>query len=201
MECKICGSHNVEVVYNGKIRDGKVGQFTKQNVPVYKCQDCDVMWHDNVISDLGDFYESAEYRNAVDDGSEEKHFYELHDGVAFDTFKYTGTKIFRNKIVADIGCAAGAFLDFVKGSAKKVIGIEPSEIFRNAMQKKGFDVFPYAKDAKSVYGGKVDIVTSFDVIEHVEDPESFLKDAYDLLTAGGVQQSSVRQQQLLSQAA
>ena len=197
MKCKICGSANVDIVYNGEIRDGKVGNFTKQAVPIYKCKDCDVTWHDNILKDIDSFYESAEYRNAVDDGSEAAHFYELHDGGVYDTLRYTGTKIFRDKVVADIGCAAGAFLDFVKGSAKTVIGIEPSAIFRKSMQEKGFVTFPYAKDAKKVYADKVNVVTSFDVIEHVEEPEEFLRDAYDLL-GEGVWQSSVRRQTHLS---
>lgn len=190
MECKICNSHDVDVIYNGKIRDGAVDNFTKENVPIYRCQNCGVIWHDNVLSDIDNFYESEEYRDNVDGGSEASRFYELHDVVIGDNFRYTGTKMFRDKVVADIGCAAGAWLDFLKGVAKEVVGIEPSKTFRNIMESKrgggGITTFPYADRAKTVYHDRVDVVTSFDVIEHVESPEKFLKDAYDLLVSGGI---------------
>lgn len=53
------------------------------------------------------------------------------------------------------------------------------------MIKKGFNAYAYAEEAKKNYKDKIDVITSFDVIEHVQSPESFIKDVYDLLTAGG----------------
>lgn len=98
---------------------------------------------------------------------------------------YTGTTIFRNKVVADIGCGCGAFLDYVSGVAREVVAVEPSLKYRNIMSRKGFSTYSYADEAKKLYANKIDVITSFDVIEHVQSPESFIKDVYDLLTAGG----------------
>ena len=186
MKCKICGGKNIKIIYNGPIRDGGLGKYTKEPVKMYQCDDCNVIWHDKVLN-IKDFYESQEYRKSLEGSSEEKDFYRLHDKETLDKFQYTGTTIFRNKIVADIGCGCGAFLDYLKGVATEIIAIEPSETYRTIMEKKGFHTYPYAQDIKAEkkYWEKIDVATSFDVIEHVEFPFDFLKDIYGMLKNGG----------------
>ena len=75
-------------------------------------------------------------------------------------------------------------IDFIRGSAKEVVGIEPSAIYQKGFRTKGIPVYSYANEAQA-YQGKADIVVSWDVIEHVEDPLSFLKDISLLLKPGG----------------
>lgn len=185
MKCKICSSENTKIIYNGKIRNGGLGKYTEEDVPIYQCEDCDVIWHENVLSDTKDYYETTEYRNSLEGGSEEEEFYKLHDKETFQKFQYTGTTIFRNKKVADIGCGCGAFLDYIKGVADDVIAIEPSRKYREIMDGKQFHTYPYAEAANAEWKGQVDVVTSFDVIEHVESPKKFLEDIYELLKEGG----------------
>ena len=185
MKCKLCQSTQIKIIYNDKIRNGGLGQYTTEDVPVYQCQNCNVIWHDNVLSDTKEYYESTEYRKSLEGSSEEERFYALHDRESFEKFRYTGTDIFRNKTVADVGCGCGAFLDFLKGVVKTIIAIEPSETYRGIMDRKDFHTYPYAEAALSDYKGKIDVITSFDVIEHVEDPESFLRNIYELLSNEG----------------
>lgn len=185
MKCKLCSSENTKIIYNGKIRDGGLGKYTQEDVPVYRCEDCGAIWHENVLCDTKDYYESAEYRNSLEGGSEEAEFYKLHDKETFQKFQYTGTTIFRNKKVADIGCGCGAFLDYIKGVAETIIAVEPSSKYREIMDRKQFHTYPYAEAAAADWKDQVDVVTSFDVIEHVENPEKFLRDIYQLLKEGG----------------
>lgn len=185
MKCKICGGNNIKSIYNGVIRDGGLGKYTKDCVEILQCSDCDVIWHKNKIDDVEEYYETEEYRRDLEGSSEEEKFYELHDKETLDKLNYTGTTIFRNKIVADVGCGCGAFLDYISGVAKEIVAIEPSQKYRDIMNKKGFSTFAYSKNAKTVYKNKIDVLTSFDVIEHVESPEEFIQDIYGLLKKGG----------------
>lgn len=185
MECKLCGQRNVEVTYEGYIRDGKVGNYTKESVRIYKCHNCGTIWHD-CQKELNEFYESVEYRKSLEGTSDIEDFYTMHDAESMDKFIYTGTEIFRGKIVADIGCGGGAFLDYIFSVGKEVIAIEPSRVYQEEMNKKGFEVFPYAEDALEEYKNRVDIIVSFDCIEHVESPEKFVKEAYELLAPNGM---------------
>lgn len=185
IKCKICGSENVEVIYNDLIRDGGLKKYTKNPVKMFQCKDCDIIWHENEIADVNVYYETEEYRNELEGSSDEKIFYELHDKETLDKLNYTGTTVFRDKIVADIGCGCGAFLDYVSGVAREVVAVEPSLKYRKIMTRKGFSTYAYAEEAKMTYANKIDVITSFDVIEHVKSPEDFIRDIYDLLTDGG----------------
>lgn len=186
MECKLCGSKNIKIIYHGIIRNGGLGKYTEKEIPVYQCTACNVIWHDNQFQDSQTYYESAEYRNSLEGSTEEKQFYLLHDKETLDKLLYTGTDIFRDRVVADIGCGCGAFLDFLKGVAGKIIAVEPSKIYRDIMQRKGYIVYPYTQNALVDYANQVEVVTSFDVIEHVDDPKEFIQYVYELLRPEGV---------------
>ena len=184
MLCKLCGKENVVITYEGPIRDGRVGNCTKENVKVFSCRSCGTIWHESGKK-RADFYQSVEYRELIEGTSDIHNFYRMHDSESLDKFRYTGTEIFRGKIVADIGCGGGAFLDYLYSVAKKVIAIEPSQVYQNEIKQKGFTVFTYAKDALENYKGCVDVVVSFDCMEHVESPETFIREAYELLSPDG----------------
>lgn len=185
MKCKICSQDNAIIAYQGPIRDGALGKYTKKPVIMWQCKDCGVIWHEKVVDDLREYYESEEYRISLEGSSEEENFYALHDKETLDKFNYTGTNIFREKSIADIGCGCGAFLDFLKGVAKDIIAIEPSESYRIIMKGKKFHTYMYAKDAKKDWKNQIDVITSFDVIEHVDDPKKFMLDIFELLKEGG----------------
>ncbi len=185
MRCNLCNSEKTKIIYDGKIRNGGLGQYTVQNIKMYQCLECGTIWHQNTVEKLNEYYESSAYRQSLEGTSEEENFYILHDGETLDKFIYTGTTIFRKKAVADIGCGCGAFLDFLKGVASSVVAVEPSEAYRKIMDEKGFVTYPYTEDALSDWSDKLDVVVSFDVIEHVSDPIEFMTNIYKLLTPGG----------------
>lgn len=74
---------------------------------------------------------------------------------------------------------------FCEGGAKIIIAIEPSKHYRRAMGTKGFRTYAYTEDALKEWENKIDVITSFDVIEHVENPIQFMSDIYSLLSKDG----------------
>ena len=184
IKCKLCGSKQVNITYQGIIRDGGLGKYTNNSITMYQCNDCNVIWHDEIL-DIQKYYETSQYRLTLEGTSDEEDFYRMHDKESFEKFRYTGTDIYRHKIVADIGCGCGAFLDLLKGVVHQVIAIEPSDIYRDIMAKKEFNTYAYTRDALVDYQNQVDVVVSFDVIEHVVNPEIFLSEIYALLSHNG----------------
>src|SRR5574341_948256 len=185
MNCKICSSSDLTIAYDGSIRIGKFGHLSNMNVQIVQCSACGSQALPSLSDDKSQFYESDAYRKEVDGNSDVQDYFRLHDEEQIKHFNIAGTAIFRNKILADIGCGAGSFLDYVKNVCIKTIAIEPSSLFRESLEKRGYTVYPYAIEAVSDYKEKVDIAVSFSVLEHVEDPLRFLREIHSLISADG----------------
>ncbi len=181
--CKICDGDDLSVEYEGIIRDGGLGKYTQKPVKMYRCNKCKVIWHEPMVN-LDEYYTSEEYRMSLEGTVNETDFYNLHDKESIDKLLYTGM-VYRDKVVADIGCGCGAFMDLVSGISRDVIAIEPTQAYRDILLRKGYKTYCYAKDALGEYKESVDVVVSFDVIEHVESPLVFMKEVYNLLRVGG----------------
>ena len=185
MNCMICGNNTVRVIYNDYIRDGEPNTLTSRRYEIYQCEKCNTIWHEINKEENAMYYQSRIYRERLEKSASLESYQKLHDKEVLEKLEYTGTDIYRNAISADIGCGGGSFLDFISGVASKIIAIEPSEEYRSNLKEKNYNVFAYAKNAIPIFGEKVDVVTSFDVIEHVENPINFMQDVYDLLHVGG----------------
>lgn len=173
------------MAYEGPIRIGKFGHLSGKHVQVVQCRGCGSQSLLSLIEDQAKFYESEAYRKEVDGDCDTQDYYRLHDGEQVKHFNVAGTALFRNKIVADIGCGAGSFLDYIKNVSNQAIAIEPSSVFRKSLVERGFVVYPYAADAVGDYHEKIDIAVSYSVLEHIEDPLAFLKDIRRLLNKDG----------------
>jgi 2-polyprenyl-3-methyl-5-hydroxy-6-metoxy-1,4-benzoquinol methylase len=130
-------------------------------------------------------YESAEYRTLVDGDSSVAAFRELHDGEQVARLKLLDMAALRGAIVADIGCGAGALLDLAHGVASRTIAIEPAQHYHDALRAAGHEVFRYCNEVSDELRGHVDIASCYSVIEHVEHPVAFLREARSMLKPGG----------------
>ena len=185
MRCCVCNSENIEIIYDDYIRNGAVGNLTDKKYKMFHCKKCGMIWHENAAEEKKNYYETEQYRMNLEHTTDISDFYKIHDVDNLEKFEYTGTDIFRGKVVADIGCGGGSFLDFISGVASEIIAIEPSLVYRSELIKKGYRVYPYVSDAIKD-GIQAEVITSFDVIEHVNSPYNFITDAYSLLDDGGL---------------
>lgn len=185
LKCEICESDNITVIYDDYIRDGAPGILTNKKYKMYQCCSCNTIWHASNSEENEEYYIGTKYRDKLEGTVEIEDYYKLHDFEVLDKLNYCGTTIFRNSSIADIGCGGGSFLDFVSGVADNVIAIEPSAEYRKSLAERGYHTYAYAKESKKDWADKLNVVTSFDVIEHVDNPIEFMKDVYDILAVGG----------------
>ena len=87
----------------------------------------------------------------------------------------------RDKVLVDVGCAAGSFLDHVSGLAKETIAIEPCTAYHDSLLAHGHIVFPSCEVAIEQKINNVDFVFSFSVIEHVSNPREFLQNIASMM--------------------
>jgi 2-polyprenyl-3-methyl-5-hydroxy-6-metoxy-1,4-benzoquinol methylase len=182
--CDLCNAQDYEVVYDGVIRDGVVGIKTTIKHKVVRCYGCGlVRLLDNPLT--MEYYQSDEYRNAYNETSNPSDYIEMHDNEQPPRLNKIGADFFRDKTVLDYGCGGGAFLDLVSGLSEQTLGIEPYSGYHESLMERGHEIFSDIEVAQSKYKGQVDSIVSFGVLEHVENPQQYLKDAYTLLKKGG----------------
>jgi SAM-dependent methyltransferase len=165
---------------------GKFGGQLIEIVELCQCDQCKTVALPESLVLPADFYEGETYRLSLGEGADIENFWRLHDPEQSERLAFTGTGIFRNKIVCDVGCGGGSFLNLVQGLARSIIATEPCRVFHRALEQNGFQVYPYVRDAVENHRGTVDVAVSFATLEHVNDPLAFLQDIRALLRPGGV---------------
>lgn len=182
--CEICGFNKMEIAYQGKIRDGSFGSFLESSV-VKKCFNCGVERLDEKSCRSEDIYKSEEYRTILNQRADSEGYFAEHDKLQIRNLNALWPYSLRGKIIADIGCAAGSFLDHVRGLAERSIAIEPCQEYHDSLAKRGYEVYPYVGDALAKRDRSVDVAFCFSVIEHVANPRVFLEEIAQLLKHNG----------------
>jgi SAM-dependent methyltransferase len=88
----------------------------------------------------------------------------------------------------DVGCAAGFCMRALRELGFEAYGVEVSEtIARHAIERLGFDTVHIGTLVDAPFEDHMfDLVTMWDVIEHVADPLALLRRAQELLAPGGL---------------
>jgi SAM-dependent methyltransferase len=90
------------------------------------------------------------------------------------------------KLLFDLGCGDGSYLESVKDRYREVAGFEPVESHAKAVRDRlGCSVYAYSERALEKFAGRVDVVTAHFVLEHVSDPHLSFDFAANLLKPGG----------------
>ena len=89
--------------------------------------------------------------------------------------------------VLDVGCAGGAFPKAVSDSGYSVVGVEPSKwLAEHGRNQYGLDIRQGILSDQDFGDQTFDLVTLWDVIEHLTDPDQVIGDIRDLLNPGGL---------------
>ena len=87
--------------------------------------------------------------------------------------------------VLDVGCGAGDFMGVAKQFGYAVEGIDISEASAEICRSRGHDARS-GNFLTEEFSGAFDLITMWDVVEHLRDPASFLERARSLLSKRGV---------------
>ncbi len=87
----------------------------------------------------------------------------------------------------DVGCATGVFLDEMRQHGRwQVQGVEPvATAAEYARQRFGLHIFQGTLLEAGFPDGSFDVVTMWDVLEHVDDPAAHLREIWRILRPGG----------------
>ena len=183
--CRLCRHSSHTILYEGPIRSGGVGSGFVEGYKILTCDNCGFVQLSPVPDNLDEFYETDEYRSQFDYQFDPSSIHRKYDHEQNERIARIGIQNIRGKDVLDLGSSAGVFLDAIHSLAERTIAIEPAAFYKDYLTGQGHTYYPYPEDAIAS-GEKVDIITCFDVIEHVPDPINLVKSAYQLLKPGGV---------------
>ena len=181
--CKACGELRGEPKYNIRHRD----------LIIYVCEACGFHYID-YLDDTEKMATKTENLTA----DERAEYFEY-----IESALQSNPQRFQNKVslvrelvdlqgacILDIGAGAGLFLHILQQEGAEVHGIEPTWARRAyAKEHYGLELVPGTFDAPNWWAGPpnhFDVITMWDVIEHVNFPIQTLEAAMELLSPGGV---------------
>lgn len=112
----------------------------------------------------------------------EKEYYDKYFSSKIEEIK----DIINSGQLLDIGCGPGTFLKIAKKSGFKVSGVDLSPNAVNYCKEEGLIVYQGTIDSKKLKNKKFDVITAFQVLEHIKEPDIFLNSVYRHLKKGGV---------------
>jgi 2-polyprenyl-3-methyl-5-hydroxy-6-metoxy-1,4-benzoquinol methylase len=152
-----------------------------QRYRLLRCSQCSHVWLDDPPKpeEMGQHY-GPDYDRVITIGGENSTQRWQDRREAIYKYKTSGS-------ILDIGCSSGAFLESMKGPDWQLSGIEMSaETAKRAAARTGGYIFagdimdaPFAPQS-------FDVITCFDVLEHVYDPRKVLAKVAEWLKPGGI---------------
>jgi len=86
----------------------------------------------------------------------------------------------------DVGCSSGALLLTARDLGFDACGVEPSEDAAASARQAGLQVVTGFLESAAFPGGAFDALILMEVIEHLRDPRSMLKECRRVLKPGGI---------------
>ena len=91
-----------------------------------------------------------------------------------------------NGTLLDVGCFSGMFLSNAKKRGFDCVGVEPNEdACLHVRNVQGFEVKKGSLESARFASGRFSVVSFWDVIEHVPDPLSELRETFRVIRPGG----------------
>ncbi len=187
MKCLICGGESFEIFHKGT-RDNP-------DVDVMKCAGCNSLQLSSFIQIYDGFYENGNMRKNQYIASQDTYSDELWDSWIDETKEDDCRRVAeiermidrgRCNEVLDFGCGNGGFLRGLrkKGIIKNSVGVELDKEARNHLLNEEMAVYEKLEDIDQTI--KFDVVTMFQVIEHLEEPHKIINDIKSRLADGGL---------------
>jgi len=185
ISCPLCQTHNNKFMYNlicgsEETNDPASTEKKMDGGKIYKCLNCNFIFKDinSLQLNLSDYYKNLE-SDYYDELSAENR--KREHSLMIDLI----TKHYKNGRVLDIGCGVGTFLGRLTGVWEKW-GIEPAESTLSILEDK--DIRGFSKEFMEVElpENYFNVVTMFDVMEHLTDPIKNLEKIKTILAKDGI---------------
>jgi SAM-dependent methyltransferase len=178
--CPLCHSNDVRMIgraaYCGKVKFSTQEIDLRNSPEIWACNQCHSEFVQNIIPEAvaADLYSSSQAG-------------ERWSRVPFEQSKTS--EVVRNMAaifengghVLDFGCNTGELLDFAAKLGCKTSGLEYSDTSREVVRGKGHPIYKSFEEIP----GQFEVITAFDLVEHLYDVPGFLDTCHSKLVDGG----------------
>lgn len=196
ISCPLCGSPKFKVIYPSKYPE----QVLKDDLLQMYCSSSDQKLLDQMVScsscslvylnpRINPAIILESYSSSVDPTFVKQNLMRIRtfDNELRQIIKQFGIKAARNKRVLDIGCAGGAFLKAAQGMGFNTVGVEPSTwLCEYGKNEYGLDLRPGVLADHDFNAASFDIISLWDVVEHLPMPHKVLARVNTLLKDDGL---------------
>jgi len=177
--CPLCSSNKIykegEIEYDSPLYFSTHEIFLTLTPELWKCNDCKSGFIQNVIPE-----EVAAHLYKV--GAAENRWPNTPEmAKTTKVFKVLDSLYNKNKNVLDIGCNTGELLDLAKAKGCTTSGVEYCLNSLQYIKGKGHTGYSRLDEVED----KFDVITAFDLFEHIYDVASLLSTCYDKLSTDG----------------
>lgn len=168
VSCPICGAMGARLVY------------ADRQLTVVRCPTCSVVYQPQgpgFEAELAEYYRGRPTAHTLAwNGSMRK----LGDVIDKIVSSYPGGKLL------DVGCGSGEFLHSIGQHSISAVGVEPNEAQAEYARSKGLEVITGSVQHLQFPPASFDVVTLFQVLEHLSDPVGGLIALRTYLRPGGL---------------
>jgi SAM-dependent methyltransferase len=175
--CSVCGQNRIQE----HLRAPDRFHGRKQSYQLIRCPACSLVWLDNppLPSEMGQHY-GADYDRFIGDGGETSP--ERWRGRREILVKYKPSGA-----LLDLGCSSGSFLASLRGQSWELHGVEISPAAaEKARARSGAQVFVGDILEAPFEPESFDVITSFDVLEHLYRPRDVMEKVSTWLKPDGI---------------
>ncbi len=181
--CDLCGADAPDILFS------KEDRYTGESFQFATCTNCGLIYLPSRPSteDIAKYY-PADYEAfyLIDYKMDDRQQWHLRRALSLQLDFVEKHSSSKGKLL-DIGCATGNFLKFAKDRDWQVLGIEPiNDAARIARDYYQLDVITGTLDTISLAGETYDVITMWDVLEHLPTPKSTISQCHRLLKNDGI---------------
>lgn len=172
-KCKLCDSNLVSNYFSGLYKTEKYEYLN--------CKKCETIFLNNNLTDkyLHEYYSSDEFHS--DNHYNSNQYFKDREKAYENKYKKILTWVDIKSKILDYWCWDASFIKFLQNKwFNNVSWYEFDDSVQNKLKKWGINIIDFESDNQ-----KFDIITVFDVIEHVQEPEKLFNDLYTKLNEGG----------------
>lgn len=209
--CISCGSLNLSPQWISKFNNEPTRSFIEkchysedvikllgeETFSLVRCEDCGMTFHRRILTPQWLNLLYSQWINNAQIEHMEAEYYTSKQEVLFSHGRQ-GTKHLlrlqkllkvnatKNLSILDYGCGDGYFLNLAKLFGFDTYGIDFSTVRNERAASRGMTIFNNLEALKSDGIGKMNAVTLFQVLEHLEDPLNTLKNIANVMLDGGI---------------